>query len=74
MTLLAFDIGLVKNYTEKKYLLHFQWNDGKEKVYRYALVEEIDLNKIDHKLKIKEDEVGLTQKEIWKKKYKKKKK
>ena len=53
MTLLAFDIGLVKNYNEKKYLLHFQWNDGKEKVYRYALVEEIDLNKIDHKLKIK---------------------
>ena len=69
MTLLAFDIGLVKNYTEKKYLLHFQWNDGKEKVYRYALVEEIDLNKIDHKLKIKEDEVGLTQQEIWEKKY-----
>jgi hypothetical protein len=74
MTLLAFDIGLVKNYTEKKYLLHFQWNDGKEKVYRYALVEEIDLNKIDHKLKIKEDEIRLTQKEIWEKKYKKKKK
>jgi len=73
MTLLAFDIGLVKNYTEKKHLLHFQWNDGKEKVYRYALVEEIDLNKIDHKLKIKEDEIGLTQKEIWEKKYKKKK-
>ena len=69
MTLLAFDIGLVKNYTEKKHLLHFQWNDDKEKVYRYALVEEIDLNKIDHKLKIKEDEVGLTQKEIWEKKY-----
>ena len=69
MTLLAFDIGLVKNYSEKKYLLHFQWNDGKEKVYRYALVEEIDLNKIDHKLKIKEDEVGLTQQEIWEKKY-----
>ena len=69
MTLLAFDIGLVKKYTKKKYLLHFQWNDGKEKVYRYALVEEIDLNKIDHKLKIKEDEVGLTQKEIWEKKY-----
>ena len=59
MTLLAFDIGLVKNYNEKKYLLHFQWNDGKEKVYRYALVEEIDLNKIDHKLKIKEDEVSV---------------
>ena len=70
MTLLAFDVGLVKNYNEKKYLLHFQWNDGKEKVYRYALVEEIDLNKIDHKLKIKEDEVGLTQQEIWEKKYK----
>ena len=31
MTLLAFDIGLVKNYNEKKYLLHFQWNDVKKK-------------------------------------------
>jgi hypothetical protein len=25
MTLTAFDIGMVKNYNEPKYLLHFQW-------------------------------------------------
>ena len=69
MTLSAFDIGMVKNYNEPKYLLHFQWNDGTEKIYRYALVEEIDIDKIDHRLKFKEDEQGLTQKEIWLKKY-----
>ena len=34
MTLLAFAIGLVNNYTQKKTLLHFQWIDGKEKVYQ----------------------------------------
>ena len=70
MTARAFDPRLLTNYSEPKHLLHFQWNDGKEKVYRYALVEEIDLNKIDHKVKIKEDEVGLSQQEIWEKKYK----
>ena len=69
MTLSAFDIGMVKNYNEPKYLLHFQWNDGTDKIYRYALVEEIDIDKIDHRLKFKEDEQGLTQKEIWLKKY-----
>ena len=30
----------------------------------------LSTHKIDHKLKIKEDEVGLTQQEIWEKKYK----
>jgi len=40
-----------------------------EKVYRYALVEIINQGEIDHKTKQKKDEVGLTQKEIWKKKY-----
>ena len=30
----------------------------------------VHLAALDHKLKIKEDEVGLTQKEIWEKKYK----
>ena len=40
------------------------------KVCRYALVEMIDVDKIDSRNKEKEDEVGLTQKEIWDKKYK----
>ena len=70
MTLAAFDIALMKNYNEPKHLLHFQWNDGSEKIYRYALVEEIDITKIDHRLKLKQDEVGLNQQEIWEKKYK----
>ena len=69
MTLTAFDIGMVKNYTKPKYLLHFQWNDGTEKIYRYALVESMDQSEIDHKSKQKQDETNLTQKEIWLKKY-----
>ena len=40
------------------------------KVYKLCMENKRDLNKIDHKLKIKEDEVGLTQQEIWEKKYK----
>tara|TARA_R110000824_G_scaffold390839_1_gene588280 strand:- start:39 stop:257 length:219 start_codon:yes stop_codon:yes gene_type:complete len=72
MTLAAFDIALMKNYTEPKHLLHFQWNNGSEKVYRYALVEVIDVNNIEPQLKQKKDEVGMSQEEIWNKKYNKK--
>ena len=69
MTLTAFDPGVIGNYTERKYLLHFQWNDRTGKICRYALVETFNSNEIHHKTKEKKDEVGLTQKEIWKKKY-----
>ena len=69
MTIAAFDPGLLANYDEPKYLLHFQWKNSDTKIYRYALVEEININKIDHRLKLKEDEQGLTQEDIWLKKY-----
>ena len=69
MTIAAFEPELLGNYYKPKYLLHFQWKNSDTKIYRYALVEEIDINKIDHKLKIKQDEQGLTQKDIWLKKY-----
>ena len=69
MTLTAFDIGMVKNYNELKYLLHLQWNDGTEKVYRYALVETMSQSEINHRTKQKKDEANLTQKEILLKKY-----
>jgi hypothetical protein len=69
MTLTNFDPGLIKNYTEKKYLLHFQWNDGTEKICRYALVETLNSSEINSRTKQKTDEIGLTQEEIWKKKY-----
>ena len=39
MTLSAFDIGMVKNYNELKYLLHFQWNDGTENYVSVVLVK-----------------------------------
>ena len=51
MTIAAFDPALLGNYYEPKYLLHFQWKNSETKIYRYALVEEIDISKIDHRLK-----------------------
>ena len=69
MTLTAFDPGAIGNYPKRKYLLHFQWNDGTEKICRYALVETFNSNEIHHRTKEKKDEVCLTQEEIWKKKY-----
>ena len=62
-------------YDEPRYLLHFQWGatgpwrKKTPKVCRYALVEMIDVNKIDSRNKRKADEVGLTQKELWDTKY-----
>ena len=70
-----FDIQNMEIYSEQRYLLHFQWGATGPwrkivpKVCRYALVEMIDVDKIDSRNKQKEDEVGLTQKEIWDKKY-----
>ena len=69
MTIAAFDPALLSNYYQTKYLLHFQWNDGTEKVYRYALVETMNQSEINHRTKQKKDEANLTQKEIWLKKY-----
>ena len=68
MTLAAFDPRNLTLYKEPKLLLHFQWQDN-SKVYRYALVEIFNSGVINHETKQKDDEVGLTQKEIWKKKY-----
>ena len=68
MTLAAFDPRNITQYKEPRFLLHFQWGKS-EKVYRYALVEIFNSGVIDHKIKQKNDEKGLSQKEIWKKKY-----
>jgi hypothetical protein len=46
--------------------MHFQWQDD-NKVYRYALFEVIDVLNINSRTKQKNDEQGLTQKEIYKK-------
>jgi len=72
MTLSDFNPGSIKNYQEEKYLLHFQWNNGTEKIYRYALVEVINVGDIEPRLKQKKDELGMSQEEIWNKKYNKK--
>ena len=53
MTLRDFDPGVIGNYPERKYLLHFQWNDGTEKICRYALVETFNSSEIHSKTKQK---------------------
>ena len=68
MTLAKFDPRNITQYIEPRFLVHFQWGKS-EKIYRYALVEIFSSGVIDHKIKQKDDEIGLTQKEIWKKKY-----
>jgi hypothetical protein len=68
MTISDFDPRTLFLYDKPKYLLHFQWQNS-SKVYRYALVEIINPGAINHRSKQKDDEIGLTQKEIWEKKY-----
>ena len=68
MTLAKFDPRNITHYKEPRFLIHFQWGKS-EKVYRYALVEIINPGAIDHKTKQKNDEIGLSQKEIWTNKY-----
>ena len=68
MTTAAFDPRNLSLYKEPRYLLHFQWQNS-SKVYRYALVEIMNEGSIGQRLKQKDDEKGLTQKEIWEKKY-----
>jgi len=69
MTTADFDPRNLDLYQEPKYLLHVEW--GKSPlIYRYALVEVIKPDNILSKSKQKPDELGLTQKEIWSKKYK----
>ena len=68
MTLAKFDPRNITQYIEPRFLVHFQWGKS-EKVYRYALVETFNSNEIHHRTKQKNDEIGLTQKEIWKNKY-----
>ena len=68
MTIAEFDPRNLSLYKKPRHLLHFQWQDS-TKVYRYALVEIINEGSIGQRLKQKDDEQGLTQEEIWKKKY-----
>ena len=69
MTVAAFDPRLIEQYEEPRYLIHFKWGNS-EKVYRYALVESIEVSEINQDTKQKKDEIGLSQQEIWEKKYK----
>ena len=64
----AFDPRNISLYVKPRHLIHFEWQNS-NKVYRYALVETFNANEINHRTKEKTDEVGLTQEEIWKKKY-----
>ena len=64
----AFDPRNISLYVEPRHLIHFEWQSS-NKIYRYALVEVIEPKDINEKSKQKKDEVGLTQEEIWNKKY-----
>ena len=64
----AFDPRNISLYLKPRHLIHFEWQSS-NKIYRYALVEVIDPKNIDEKSKQKKDEIGLTQEEIWNKKY-----
>jgi len=65
-----FDISRLEIYDEPRHLLHFQWGATgpwrkiTPKVCRYALVEMIDVDKINSRTKQKQDEVNMTQEEI----------
>ena len=64
----SFDPRNISLYLKPRHLIHFEWQSS-NKIYRYALVEVIDPKDINEKSKQKIDEVGLTQEEIWNKKY-----
>ena len=66
MTLSDFDPRLLDSYAKPKHLLHFEWQKSSD-VYRYALVEIIKQNKINSRTKQKEEELQLSQEDIWKK-------
>ena len=58
MTIARFDPRLIDLYKEPRLLLHFQWGRD-NKIYRYALVEKIDITNINDLTKQKKDEVSL---------------
>ena len=66
MTIARFDPRLIDLYKEPRLLLHFQWGRD-NKIYRYALVEKIDIGSINEVTKQKKDELNLSNEDIWKK-------
>ena len=66
MTRARFDPRLIDIYKEPRLLLHFQWGRD-NKIYRYALVEKIDIGNIHELTKQKKDELNLSNEQIWKK-------
>ena len=66
MTRARFDPRLIDIYKEPRLLLHFQWGND-NKIYRYALVEKIDIGNINEVTKQKKDELNLSNEDIWKK-------
>ena len=66
MTRARFDPRLIDIYKEPRLLLHFQWGNDNN-IYRYALVEKIDIGSINELTKQKKDELNLSNEDIWKK-------
>jgi len=69
MTIAAFDPRLITQYNEPRFLIHFQWGNS-EKVYRYALVESMEVPEINQDTKQKTPSLcGSRPAEIWKHPY-----
>jgi len=52
MSIANFDPRLITQYNKPRFLIHFQWGNS-EKVYRYALVESIEVSEINQDTKQK---------------------
>ena len=68
MPVAKFDPRNLTLYQTPRYLLHFEWGRS-PLIHRYALVEVIKPDNIQPTSKQKPDEIDLTQKEIYDKKY-----
>ena len=68
MSVAKFDPRVLTLYQTPRYLLHFEWSRS-PLIYRYALVEVIKPANIQPTSNQKLDEIDLTQREIWDKKY-----
>jgi len=64
-----FDPTTLGQYEEPPAMLHFQWEGVRcgQSVFRYVLAEIIEPNEIDSRSKRKDDELKMSEEEVWEK-------
>ncbi len=64
-----FDPRVLGQYVDPPALLHFQWEGKKcgNSVFRYVLAEIIEPNDINSRSKRKDDEISMSEEEVWEK-------